>query len=91
MSHDSPRTPVPEKPPFFRQAIVLWAAGVLGTVALMPYAMDLLREQFEKAATKLGISTSAVAAIAVIQAAVYLAVAVGVGLWPPARPACGRR
>jgi membrane protease YdiL (CAAX protease family) len=81
MSHEPSLTPVPGKPPLFRQAAVLWAGGVIGTVALMPYAMELLSEQFAKAGTETGLGAPALAALSVLQTAVLLGVAVSVGLW----------
>ena len=74
-------TPDPEKSPFFRQAAVLWAAGVLGTVAVTPYLTELLSEQFAKAEAETGLSLVVLAAIFVAQTAVLLGVAVVVGLW----------
>jgi membrane protease YdiL (CAAX protease family) len=74
-------TTAPGKPPFLRQAAVLGAGGVIGTVAVTPYLMELLHEQFEKSAAKTGLGMPAVAAIFVLQTAVSLGVAVSVGLW----------
>jgi membrane protease YdiL (CAAX protease family) len=54
---------------------------MIGTVAVMPYAMELTSEQFEKAVTKTGLSAAALVAISILQTAVLLAVAVSVGLW----------
>jgi membrane protease YdiL (CAAX protease family) len=48
---------------------------------MMPYAMELLSEQFEKARTKTGLGTPALVAISILQTAVLLGVAVSVGLW----------
>ena len=81
MSHEPSLTPVPGKPPFFRQAAVLWAGGVIGTVAVVPYVTELLSEELEKAGTKTGLGTSALAAIFILQTAVLLGVAVSGGLW----------
>src|SRR5262245_61931239 len=81
MSHEPSLTPILEKPPFFQQAAVLWAGGVVGTVAVMPYAMELLSEQFEEARTKTGLGTPALVAISILQTAVLLGVTVCVGLW----------
>ena len=81
MSHEPSSTPAPGKLPFFRQAAVLWAGGMIGTVALVPYLMELTGEQFERAATKTGLDASALVAISVLQTGVLLGVAVSVGLW----------
>lgn len=81
MSHEPSPTPGPGKPPFFRQAAVLWTAGVIGTVAVTPYLTDLLGDEFAKAEAKTGLGTVALAAVFVLQTAVLLGVTVVVGLW----------
>jgi hypothetical protein len=81
MSREPSLSPVPEKPPFFRQAAVLWAGGLIGTVAVVPYLLELTGEQFEKAATKTGLGMAALVGIFILQTGVLLAVAVSVGLW----------
>jgi hypothetical protein len=81
MSYDLSSTHVPPKPPFFRQAAVLWLGGLIGTVAVTPYLTELLADRFEKAAKQMGLHVSVLAAIFVLQTAVPLVVAVGVGLW----------
>ncbi len=54
---------------------------MIGTVAVMPYAMELLSEQFEEVGTKTGLGASALVGISLLQTGVLLAVAVSVGLW----------
>lgn len=81
MSHEPSPTPVPGKPPFFRQAAVLWTAGVIGTVAVTPYLTELLSEEFAKAEVKTGLGLVALTGIFILQTAVLLGVTVGVGLW----------
>ena len=81
MSHEHPSTPVPGRPFFFRQAAVLWAGGMIGTVAVMPYALELTATDFEKAIKVTGLGAPALVALSMLQSAVLLGVVVGVGLW----------
>jgi len=81
MSHEASSIPVPAKPPYFRQAALLWAGGMIGTVAVMPYVLELMADQFEKAVEETGLGRFALVAISLLQNGVLIAIAVFAGLW----------
>lgn len=81
MSHEPSSIPVPGKPPYFRQAAVFWAGGMIGTVAVMPYVLELMADQFEKAVEESGLSRLALVAVSIVQSGVLIAITVLAGLW----------
>jgi membrane protease YdiL (CAAX protease family) len=69
---------------FLRQVVILWAAGLIGVVAVLPLFFDINAAVLEQAAAK-RLSEPLVAALFVLQIGVFLAVAVPVGLWAASR------
>lgn len=67
----------PHTPPSFRSRfLVLWSAGVLSVILVLPYALSLQRNVLET----LPVPLSAIAIASVLQSAVLMAVAVFAGL-----------
>jgi len=62
---------------YWKMVGVLWLAGLLGTVAVLPYVLTLTRAKLEK----LPLSLPAVAAVQLLQMGVLLTLAAGLGLW----------
>ncbi len=67
--------------PFLKHAATLWIAGMVGAVAVMPYVMELMEDQFETAVAEAGLGKLSLIALSLVQSAVLLAIAVSVGLW----------
>ena len=65
---------------FLRQVVILWAAGLIGAVAVLPLFLHIHAAALEQAAAK-GVPEPLVAALFVLQLGVYLAIAVPTGLW----------
>ena len=75
---------MPGRRTFLRQVVILWAAGLIGVVAVLPLYFHMNAAILEEAAAK-GLSVSLVAALFVLQTGVLLAVAAPVGLWAASR------
>jgi membrane protease YdiL (CAAX protease family) len=69
---------------FLRQVVILWAAGLVGVVAVMPFLFLTQASMLDKAAAK-GVTTPLLVALILLQSAVMLAIAVPVGLWAASR------
>jgi membrane protease YdiL (CAAX protease family) len=54
---------------------------MIGTVAVMPYVLELMADQFEKAVEESGLSRFALVAVSIVQSGVLIAIAVLAGLW----------
>ena len=67
-----------------KQGFILWAAGILSAVAVLPFYFHINAAILEKAAAK-GVTGPLVAALFVLQIGVFLAIAVPVGLWAASR------
>jgi membrane protease YdiL (CAAX protease family) len=63
----------------WREFLILWAAGVLGVIAVLPYTLTLQAPLIEKM-PPLPVPLAAVIAVQIIQNAVLVAIAVGLGL-----------
>jgi len=68
----------------WREFLILWAAGVWGVIAVLPYVLTLQAPLLEKMPS-LPIPLTVVIAIQVVQNAVLVAIAVGLGLLLAAR------
>ena len=69
-----------ERKPFnWREFLILWAAGVGGVIAILPYALTVQAPLLEEM-PPLPIPLAALIAIQVVQNAVLVAIAVGLGL-----------
>jgi membrane protease YdiL (CAAX protease family) len=75
---------MPGRRAFLRQVVILWAAGLVGVVAVLPLAFHTNAARLDKAAAK-GLTVPLVVALSVLQSGVLLAVAVPVGLWAASR------
>jgi membrane protease YdiL (CAAX protease family) len=75
---------MPGRRPFLRQVVILWAAGWIGAVGMLPMFFHLNAARLETAAAK-GVTGPLVAALIVIQVGVFLAITVPVGLWAASR------
>jgi membrane protease YdiL (CAAX protease family) len=75
---------MPGRRAFLRQAVILWAAGLIGAVAALPLFLHISAAILERAAAK-GVTEPLVAALFVVQTGVYLAITVPVGLWAASR------
>src|SRR5262245_6921786 len=75
---------MPGRRTFLRQVVILWAAGLIGAVAALPFFFHIHAAALEKAAAK-GLTGPLVAALFVLQAGVLLTIAVPVGLWAASR------
>src|SRR5262249_3313674 len=67
-----------------RQVLILWAAGLIGVVAVLPLVFHTNPAVLEKAAAK-GLTVPLVVALSVLENGVLLAVTVPVGLWTATR------
>jgi hypothetical protein len=76
---------MPARRAFLRQVVILWAAGLIGAVAVLPLFLHIHAAALEQAAAKKGLAEPLVAALFVLQIGVFLAVAVPVGLWAASR------
>jgi hypothetical protein len=65
---------------FFRQALVLWGAGVVGYIALVPYLLVLLGDRFRATAELAGVSLTTIVVLSGIQNAIFTGICVVVGL-----------
>ena len=65
---------------FLRQAVILWAAGLVGAVAVFPFVLHMQSATLEKANAK-GLTVPVLVAALIIQNGVLLTIAVPVGLW----------
>ncbi|MGC8837392.1 MAG: CPBP family intramembrane glutamic endopeptidase [Anaerolineae bacterium] len=74
MTTSSPRT---EKRVFWREAAILWAAGMVGVMAVIPYQLSLTQVNL----AALGVPPWAVWVSAAIQNGILVAAAVLAGLW----------
>jgi membrane protease YdiL (CAAX protease family) len=75
---------MPGRRTFLRQVVILWAAGLIGVVAVLPLVFHTNTAILEKASAK-GLTVPLVVALSVLQNAVLLAVTVPVGLWAASR------
>jgi membrane protease YdiL (CAAX protease family) len=66
--------------PFLRQILILWAAGFIGVVAVLPLLLHSLAALLDKAVAK-GSSVPLFIGLTLLQSGVLLAIAVPVGLW----------
>ena len=66
---------------FLKTSAVLWAGGLFGAIAVVPFALSLQRETLSEVIAQTGLPLSALIAISILQGALFLAVAVAVGLW----------
>ena len=66
---------------FTRTGLYLWLAAVFGAICVLPYALALAPESIENAAQQLGVPTSVVFAISIIQSTLLLGLMTFVGLW----------
>jgi len=66
---------------FTRTGLFLWLAGVFGAICVLPYVMALTPAVFDAASEQLGIPTSAMIGISIIQSALILGFATFTGLW----------
>ena len=57
---------------FTRTGLYLWLAAVFGAICVLPYAVALAPGSIENAAQQLGVPTSIVFAISIIQSALLL-------------------
>jgi len=68
-----------KKPFNWREFLILWAAGVWGVIAVLPYTLTLQASLIEKM-PPLPVPLAVVIAVQVVQNAVLVAIAVGLGL-----------
>lgn len=66
---------------FTRTGLFLWLAGVFGAICVLPYVMALTPAVLDAASEQLGIPTSAMIGISIIQSALILGFATFTGLW----------
>jgi membrane protease YdiL (CAAX protease family) len=69
---------------FLRQALILWTAGLIGVVAVLPMVVHLKPTILDQAAAK-GVSLPLLVGLTLLQNGLFLAVAVVVGLWAARR------
>ena len=65
---------------FLRQTVILWAGGLVGAVAVLPFLLHMQAATLEKANSK-GLTVPVLVAAVIIQNGVLLTIAVPVGLW----------
>jgi hypothetical protein len=71
----------PARGSFVKTACVLWVAGILGAMLVLPYVTELEASAIGAAAVKTGFPPAILLALSVFQAAILLAIAVFAGLW----------
>ena len=64
---------------------LIWALGAIGTLALVPYLLDLLGGPLGEQARKAGVSLSVIVAAQVVQSIVLLGVCSRIGIWAARR------
>jgi hypothetical protein len=64
---------------------LIWALGSIGTLALVPYLLDLLGGPLGEQARKAGVSLTVVVAAQVVQSIVLLGVCSRIGIWAARR------
>ncbi len=69
------------RPAFFKTAAVLWAGGLVGVIAVIPFSLSLQGDRLRETIAQTGLPSSALIAISIGQGALFLAVAVALGLW----------
>src|SRR5262245_36259703 len=69
----------------FKQAALLWAAGVVGGVAVLPYTFAMQAEQLRPYLQKTGSSLWNLAVLGTVQTSVLMTIAVFAGLWAARR------
>jgi integral membrane sensor domain MASE1 len=69
---------------FLRQVLILWVAGLIGVVAVLPFAFHINAAILAKAEAK-GLTVPKLAGLSLLQSGVLLAIAVPVGLWAASR------
>ena len=80
ISSDVDRPPAANGP-FLKTAFVLWLLGLVGGILVLPYVASLEPKAIAAAAARYHIAPYQVMALSIAQTAVFLAVAVVVGLW----------
>ena len=73
--------PLAANGPFLKTAFVVWLLGVIGGIMVLPYVASLEPKAIAAAAARYHIAPYQVMALSIAQTAVFLAVAVVVGLW----------